>query len=309
MSGLLAATTGVKGALLGPVGFIVAFFVGTVSFFSPCILPLLPGYLSFVSGLSGEEAATVSPQRFEAPTTPTQTPQRRWTYLLVLPIFWRAGSIVRRQLRAERSLPDQQRALVKGARKRTVLGIVLFVLGFATMFTGLGVAASFVGDFLLGHLRGITRIAGAVVIVMGFAFLIPGLFPFLEKERRPLLRRVKPGIAGAYPLGLAFAAGWTPCVGPGLGVMITLGATQGSAWRAALLLFFFSLGFGVWFLLAGLGIGFAVNTSQWLRTRLRVVQAIGGVFMVAIGVLLVTDQWNNVIAPIERLVNRFTPPI
>src|SRR5207253_1200423 len=83
-----------------------------------------------------------------------------------------------------------------------------------------------------------------------------------------------PGIAGAYPLGLAFAAGWTPCVGPGLGVMLTLGATQGSAWRATLLLFFFSMGFGVWFLLAGLGIGFAVNTSQWLHGRLRFVQAV-----------------------------------
>lgn len=308
MNGLLAAATGVKGALLGPVGFIVAFFVGTVSFFSPCILPLLPGYLSFASGLSGEEAATVSPELFEAAHA-EGSPPRRWTYWFVVPLFWRAGSLIRRQLRAERALPAEQRVVVKAARKRTLFGILLFVLGFATMFTGLGIAASFVGDFLLRNLKSITRIAGAVVIVMGIAFLMPGLFPFLERERRPFLRRVKPGIAGAYPLGLAFAAGWTPCVGPGLGVMLTLGATQGSAWRAGLLLFFFSMGFGVWFLLAGLGIGFAVNTSHWLRTRLRVVQAVGGVFMLAIGVLLVTDQWNNVIAPIERLVNRFAPPI
>jgi cytochrome c-type biogenesis protein len=302
VTGLLAATTGVKGALLGPVGFIVAFFVGTVSFFSPCILPLLPGYLSFASGLSGEEAATVSPQLFEAARAQSASPPRRWTYWFVAPLLWRAGSIVRGQLRAERALPEEQRVVVKAARRRTLIGILLFV-------TGLGIAASFIGDFLLRNLKSITRIAGAVVIVMGIAFLMPGLFPFLEKERRPFLRRVKPGIAGAYPLGLAFAAGWTPCVGPGLGVMLTLGATQGSAWRAALLLFFFSMGFGVWFLLAGLGIGFAVNTSHWLRTRLRVVQAIGGVFMLAIGVLLVTDQWNNVIAPIERLVNHFAPPI
>jgi cytochrome c-type biogenesis protein len=227
----------------------------------------------------------------------------------VLPLFWRAGTLIRNQLRAERALPEERRAQVKRARRRTLLGILFFVLGFATMFTGLGVAASFIGDFLLANLKSITRIAGAVVIVMGIAFLVPGLFPFLEKERRPFFGRVKPGIAGAYPLGLAFAAGWTPCVGPGLGVMLSLGATQGSAWRAALLLFFFSMGFGVWFLLAGLGIGFAVNTSQWLRARVRVVQSIGGVLMIAIGVLLVTDQWNNVIAPLERLVNRFAPPI
>jgi cytochrome c-type biogenesis protein len=306
VSGLLAATAGVKGALLGPVGFIVAFFVGTVSFFSPCILPLLPGYLSFVSGLSGEEATRLETTRAESPPGRRQP---RWTYLLVVPLLWRAGTIIRNQLRAERGLPEEQRVQVKSARRRTLIGILLFVLGFATMFTGLGVAASFIGDFLLRNLRNITRIAGVVVILMGLAFLVPGLLPFLEKERRPFFGRVKPGIAGAYPLGLAFAAGWTPCVGPGLGVMLTLGATQGSAWRAALLLFFFSMGFGIWFLLAGLGIGFAVNTSHWLRARLRIVQAVGGVFMIAIGLLLVTDQWNNVIAPIERLVNRFAPPI
>jgi cytochrome c-type biogenesis protein len=253
---VLAASGGVNGALLGPVGFIVAFFVGTVSFFSPCILPLLPGYLSFVSGLSGEESE--------------QT---------------------------------------KAARRRTLLGVGLFVLGFATMFTGLGLAASAVGDFLLKHLSSINRIAGAVVIVMGLAFLVPELFPFLEKERRPFFSKVKPGVAGAYPLGLAFAAGWTPCVGPGLGVMLTLGATQGSAWRASLLLFFFSMGFGVWFLLAGLGLRRAFIASAWLRARLRIVQAIGGVFMIAIGILLVTDQWNNVIAPLQRLINKFAPPI
>ena len=256
MTIIAASSGGVNGALLGPVGFLVAFFVGTVSFFSPCILPLLPGYLSFVSGLSGEESE--------------QT---------------------------------------KAARRRTLLGVGLFVLGFATMFTGLGIAASAVGGFLLKHLSSINRIAGAVVIVMGLAFLLPGLIPLLEKERRPFFSKVKPGIAGAYPLGLAFAAGWTPCVGPGLGVMLTLGATQGSAWRAALLLFFFSMGFGVWFLLAGLGLRRAFIASAWLRARLRIVQAVGGILMIAIGVLLVTDQWNNVIAPLQRLINRFAPPI
>lgn len=253
----MLATTGVRGALLGPVGFIVAFFVGTVSFFSPCILPLLPGYLSFVTGLSGEES--------------------------------------------ERT---------KEARRRMLLGIGLFVLGFATMFTALGLAASLVGGFLLQHLSGVNRIAGVIVLVMGIAFLAPGLVPFLEKERRPFFSKVKPGVAGAYPLGLAFAAGWVPCVGPGLGVMLTLGATQGSAWRAALLLFFFSMGFGVWFLLAGLGLRRAFTASKWLRARLRIIQIVGGIFLLTIGILLVTDQWNNVIGPIQRTINGwFTPPV
>jgi cytochrome c-type biogenesis protein len=254
---MIAASSGVNGALLGPAGFVVAFFVGTVSFFSPCILPLLPGYLSFASGLSGEEAEASA-----------------------------------------------------AARRRTLLGIGLFVLGFATMFTALGAAASLIGGFLLRNLRNVNRIAGAIVIVMGLAFMVPGLFPYLETERRPFLQRVRPGISGAYPLGLAFAAGWTPCVGPGLGVMLTLGATPGgSVWRSILLLFFFSMGFGVWFLLAGLGLRRALTASAWLRTKLRAVQTVGGILMVAIGVLLVTDQWNNVIAPLQRVINRFTPPV
>jgi cytochrome c-type biogenesis protein len=252
---MIAAQSGLQGALLGPAGFVVAFFVGMVSFFSPCILPLLPGYLSYVSGLSGEEMEAAE------------------------------------------------------GRRKVLLGISLFVLGFATMFTLLGIVASALGQFFTRNLATIERVAGAIVIVMGLAFVAPSLFPFLERERRPLLQRVRPGVAGAYPLGLAFAAGWTPCVGPGLGVILTLGTVSGSVWRAALLLVFFSFGFGVWFVLAGLGMRRALAASDWLRRHARVIQTAGGVLMIAIGVLLVTDQWNNLIAPLRRLTNDFTPPV
>lgn len=244
-----------QGALLGPVGFVVAFIVGTVSFFSPCVLPLLPGYLSYVSGLTGEDAE--------------------------------AGA----------------------GRRRVVLGIGLFVLGFATLFTAFGAAAGALGEALTRHLPLITRIGGAIIIVMGLAFLLPRLFPFLERERRPLLGRAKPGLAGAYPLGVAFAAGWTPCVGPGLAVMLNFGASGASPWRAALLLMFFSFGFGVWFLLAGLGLRRVFTRSGFMGRNLRVVQAVGGVFMVTIGILLVTDLWATVMAPLIIWANRFAPAI
>lgn len=249
------ASGGVEGALLGPVGFVVAFFVGTISFFSPCVLPLLPGYLSFVSGLTGEEV-------------------------------------------------DQGKG-----RAKVLLGIGLFILGFAIMFTALGAVASAVGGALVRNLSAVNRIAGGVVIVLGLSFMVPRLFPFFERERRPFFSRVKPGVAGALPLGLAFAAGWTPCVGPGLGVMLSLGFAEGSVGRASLLLFFFSLGFGVWFLLAGLGLRKAMGASGWLRRNARALQIAGGGFMLVIGLLLVTDQWANVMAPLTRLVNRFAPPI
>ncbi len=252
---LLAVAEGVEGALLGPVGFIVAFFVGTVSFFSPCVLPLLPGYLSFVSGLTGEDVDSGQ------------------------------------------------------GRGRMLLGVGLFVLGFAAMFTALGAAASAIGGSLLRNLGLVNRIAGGLVIVLGLAFMLPTLFPFLERERRPFFSRVKPGLPGAFPLGLAFAAGWTPCVGPGLGVMLSLGVAEGNVLRASMLLFFFSLGFGVWFLLAALGLRRAFGASGWFRRHARTLQTVGGGFMLVIGILLVTDQWAEVMAPLTRLVNRFAPPI
>jgi cytochrome c-type biogenesis protein len=242
-----------KGPLLGPVGFIVAFFIGTVSFFSPCILPLVPGYLSFVSELSGED-------------------------------------------------------LAKGSRRRVMVGTGLFVLGFATVFSALGATASTLGIFLNAHAWAVNRVAGAIVILMGIVYLVPSLIEFLERERRPFMRFAKPGVAGAFPLGVAFAAGWSPCVGPGLGVMYSLGSTA-TVGRATLLLFFFSLGFGVWFILAALGMQRALGASSWLRTHARILQVVGGVFMLAIGILLVTNQWDVLIAPLRRLIVNFAPPV
>ena len=244
-----------EGSLLGPAGFLIAILVGMISFFSPCILPLLPGYLSFVSGLSGEEM--------------------------------------------ERGV----------ARRKVILGTTLFTLGFATVFTGLGASASLAGSFLTDNLPTINRIAGVIVIVMGLAFMAPQTMRFLEVERRPLMNRVKPGVGGAFPLGLAFAVGWTPCVGPGLGIMLTLGAAEGRVASGALLLFFFSIGFGVWFVLAALGMRHALGASAWLRKHTRTLQAVGGAFLLVLGVLLVTDLWNELINPLRRLIQNFIPPV
>lgn len=243
-----------EGALLGPAGFFVAFLVGTISFFSPCVLPLLPGYLSYVSGVSGE----------------------------------------------------QQKA---PGRHRVFFATLLFVAGFATVFTALGATATALGDLLIDNLPLLSRIAGAIVIVMGLAFMLPKLFPFLERENRPFLSKVKPGFAGAFPLGMAFALGWTPCVGPGLGVMLTLAAPGGGApIRGAILLLFFSIGFGVWFLLASLGAE-RILRGTWFRRHLRHIQIAGGAVMVLIGILLVTDLWYQVMAPILRWSNDFVPAL
>lgn len=245
----------VSGALLGPVGPIVAFLVGAVSFFSPCILPLVPGYLSFVSGLSTEEMDEAA------------------------------------------------------GRRRVLLGTVLFVLGFSVMFTGLALGVTAAGQALLGNQEILNKVGGGLIIVMGLAFVAPSLIPVMERERRPLLSRVKPGLWGAFPLGLAFAIGWSPCVGPGFGAILSLGYIEGSAGRAALLMFFFSMGFGMWFILSGLGMRRAITATAWIRARSRRIQSVGGVMMLAFGVLLVTGAWERIIGPIRELISGFASPL
>lgn len=255
-AGIVAAAPAVDQALsAGPAGIPVAFLVGMASFFTPCILPLVPGYLSFMSGLSGET------------------------------------------LEAGRG------------RRSVLLATGLFVLGFAVVFTMLGATASALGSFVYDNITWFNRIAGVIVIVMGIAFLLPGAIRVLETERRPLLARVHSGTAGAFPLGVAFAVGWTPCVGPGLGTILTLAAAERSVSRGAILLFSFSLGFGVWFVLGGLAFRRATNALGWLRRRQRVLQVVGGGLLLGIGVLLVTDKWLEVMAPLRRLIVNYAPPI
>lgn len=255
-AGLVLAAPAVDRALTaGAAGVPVAFMVGMVSFFTPCVLPLVPGYLSFVSGLSGESLE--------------------------------AGV----------------------GRRRVLLGTTLFVLGFATVFTALGATASALAGFLYDNITWFNRVAGVIVIVMGLSFLIPGALKFLEREHRPLLGKLnKSGIAGAFPLGFAFAVGWTPCVGPGLGTILTL-AGGGSVGQGAILLFSFSLGFGMWFVLGGLAFRRATTALGWLRRRQRILQTVGGAFLLTIGVLLVTDKWLEVMAPVRRWLGNFSAPI
>ncbi len=281
MTVVLAQTSGVEGAIAGPAGILVAFVVGMVSFFSPCVLPVLPGYLSYVSGVSGEE-------------------------------------------------------LESGEhRSRVVLGTILFVLGFAAVFTLLGYATASAVDsfgFVLDHFSVVTRIAGVFVILMGLAFLSTLTVRTLQRWRdegglrapparvglafarvmgmeRRLDARPRAGVAGAFPLGAAFAIGWTPCVGPGLATVFVIAGTQGSGLRGAILLLAFSLGHGIWFVLGGIAFSRAARAIAWLRRHMRTLVFIGGTFLLSIGILLVTDYWNTILSPVRRWLVRFTPPI
>ena len=221
---------------------LLAFLAGTVSFASPCVWPLVPGYLSFIAG--------------------------------------------------GRAVEDED---------RRVAPILLFICGFGVVFVALGVSAS-----LIPVLRGTAgqRISGGIVVVVGllmvaYALRVGGLG--LYRERRPFLEKVRPGRVGALALGMAFAAGWTPCIGPVLGAIIAL-SRNGGVPRSVLLLTLYSLGLGVPFLLIGLGVQRFMGAYGWIKRNYRWIGGVSGALLIAIGLLLVTGQFTLGFAPLQRFV-------
>ncbi|MFM7718390.1 MAG: cytochrome c biogenesis CcdA family protein [Actinomycetota bacterium] len=227
---------------------LLAVAAGVVSFASPCVFPLVPGYLSFVAGVE----------------------------------------------------PGPRRLVPS----------LLFVAGFSAVFVALG---AFTGA-VQGLLRSRTGTIASGLLIAGFGLLL--LLTALRRggaslyaERRPLLRLVRPGRVWAFPLGVAFGAGWTPCVGPVLAGVLALAASRGDAARAAGLLLCYSLGLGIPFVLVGVGVGRAVGALGALRRHHGWIAGVSGVAMVAIGVLVASGRWTALIAPVLREVGRFTPAI
>ncbi len=234
--------------------FSLAFVAGIISFTSPCCLPLMPGYVSYVSGVAS--GASVGGQASVA------------------------------------------------LRSRTMLAAALFVLGFAITFTLMGAAASELGGLILRNRVVLGRVAGVFVIVMGLATIGLLRIPSLYRERRFDLSRIRPGPTGALPLGMAFAMGWTPCIGPVLASILTAAATVQGAWRGAALLFVYSLGLGVPFLLLALGVAKAGRLFGWLRRHGRAIEILGGSVLLLMGVLMITGAWIRLFAPLLRLFSR-----
>ena len=222
----------------------IAFAAGAVSFLSPCVLPLVPGYLSFVTGLTGAELAG------------------------------EAGS-------AGKS------ARTKG---RVLVGSLLFVLGFTAVFVAYGTLFGALGNALVQYQGAITRVLGVVVIALGLAYV--GLIPGAQREWR-LHRIPDVGLWGAPLLGVIFGLGWTPCIGPTLGAVQTLAFTEASAARGALLSVFYCLGLGLPFVIVGLLFRRMLGALGAVRRRSVLVMRIGGVLLIAIGLLLVTGTWDD----------------
>lgn len=239
----------------------VSALVGFISFLSPCVLPLIPGYLSYVTGLAGSDTITEPDVADGVDPSATAAPA--------------SGSAV-----AEATRQDSH----------VVLGASLFVAGFTLVFVSYGALFGGLGRLLLEWTPVLNRVFGVVTILMGLAFL--GLFPRLQRERR-IHRLPRAGLAGAPLLGVVFGLGWTPCLGPTLGAVNTLALTEASAVRGAVLGLAYCVGLGLPFLLVAAGTGRALRLSAFARRHARTVTRIGGGFLVLLGVLLLTGLWDG----------------
>lgn len=228
----------------------IALLAGLLSFLSPCVLPLVPGYLGYVTGVTDAN-----------------------------------------DLR----------------RGRTTLGAALFVLGFSVVFLGIIVLSSTVGLFFLQYGGIIERVAGAIVIILGLVFI--GQVTFLQRTVRPSWRPAA-GLAGAPLLGAVFAIGWTPCLGPTYVAVVSLASYEGNPGRAAIIGVFYCLGLGIPFLLVALGFGWVGGSIAWVKKHIRVVNIVGGVMLVLIGLLMVTGFWGYFLSSIMGVINDgFIPPL
>jgi cytochrome c-type biogenesis protein len=227
-----------------------ALFAGAISFLSPCVLPLVPPYLCFITGTSLEDLV-------------------------------------------------DHKARPREERRRTLLAALCFVLGFSTVFVALGASASWLGGLLRTELarqvelfglsfNPITTLAGLIIIAMGLHFL--GVFRmfWISRELRYQHRENPGGLFGAYLIGLAFAFGWTPCIGPVLGTILTIAASEQDVLKGAGLLAVYSAGLGIPFMLAAAGVGTFMGFMSGFRKHLRMVERVAGALLVLSGIMFIT---------------------
>ncbi len=247
----------------------IAVLAGFVSFLSPCVLPLVPGYLGFIGG-------AVAPRQRTVPAD--------------------AGVSSRTTEGAADAAPTVPAVDQAPSRGRLLGGVLLFIAGFTVVFMAVNILGGTVGRFFLEYADAITRVMGVVIILLGLVFI--GLFGFAQRTFKPQVRS-NLGLVGAPLLGVALGIGWAPCIGPTLGAILAMSWNFGDPVRAGLLGLAYSLGLGIPFILITLGFGWATRSVGFLRRHIRTVNIIGGVMLVILGVLMVTGVWTALMAQLQ----------
>lgn len=221
------------------VSYAGAFIAGLLSFLSPCVLPLIPSYITYITGLSFADLQAEHPSHL--------------------------------------------------VRKKTILHSIAFILGFTVVFVLLGASATFIGSFMHRHAILIRKIGGVLIVLFGIH--VTGLVPvkMLLGEKRVSIKHKPAGYVGSFLVGLAFAAGWTPCIGPILATILMVAATEEEVYKGILLLLLYSMGLGIPFLLSSLAMHQFLSLFNRFKKFIRYFEIITGLFLIIVGILIYSN--------------------
>jgi len=225
------------------ISILIAFTAGLLSFVSPCVLPLVPSYITYITGVSFQDLTS-----------------------------------------------EETRKKLKWA---TLVHSLLFILGFSTIFILMGASASYLGQLLSRYQYWVVKIGGVLIILLGIHFVLQ-IFPFLQIEKRIHFEKKSLGYLGSFLVGIVFAAGWTPCIGPILSAILIYASTSQNMTTGIALLAAYSLGLGIPFLVASLAFNLFLSAFQKMQRYMRVIIFISGFFLIAIGILILTDTFRSI---------------
>jgi cytochrome c-type biogenesis protein len=231
----------------------IAFSAGLLSFASPCVLPLVPSYITYITGVSFKELKDAEARS-----------KLRWT---------------------------------------TIFHSLFFIMGFSLIFILMGASASYLGQLLAQYQYWIMKAGGVLIILLGIQFTGVINIPFLQMEKRFEVRRKPLGYVGSFLVGIVFAAGWTPCIGPILSTILIYASTSKSFTTGILLLAYYSIGLGIPFFLSSLAFNSFLSAFDKIKRYMRVITLISGLFLIVIGILFLTDTFKEINSYLNQLIN------